>query len=81
MHNITTIPIEIVKDLDLHDGDIVEGVTQGRKIALRLVQRKIGDRNRATNIDRWLEKWSGAFSEPANIDPRLDYLIKKHLNK
>lgn len=82
--NTTTIPKDSLKDLDLRDGDRIEGTTRGNRVTLHRVRRRCSKAvDEVVDAQSFLDKWGGRFSDlkfsENPSDPRLRYLINKHV--
>ena len=78
-HESISVPKAAFAELDLHDGDIVEGRAASESVEVRVVRRG-NQANRGMTGARFVVKWCGQFPNVANgMDPRLDALLEKHV--
>ena len=74
-----SVPKATFAELDLHDGDIIEGRTCSESVEVRVVRRD-DEASVGMTADQFVNKWCGQFPDiPEGVDPRLDALLKKHV--
>lgn len=83
------LPLTSIPDIHLREGTPFRGIFKSGKLHVTVEseepkpapQPAMSEREAAAR--NYIEKWSGAFSMPTKeelaADPRLDYLIKKHV--
>lgn len=80
MTDSIAIPKEVFGDLDLHEGDVVEGRTQASSVEIRVVRRGQRQPGDGITADQFVKKWQGAFpGTDDGDDPRLRALLNKHV--
>ena len=73
------LPKTAFADLDLHDGDIVEGRVVSESVEVRVVRCGNQENGGMTGAD-FVTKWRARFPNVADgMDPRLDALLEKHV--
>lgn len=83
------LPITGIPDIPLRDGTPFRGFFKGGKMHVTVEAEETQTKpappmtERGQAARRFIEKWQGAFTMPTqeelDADPRLDYLIKKHV--
>ena len=74
-----SVPKAAFAELDLHDGDIVEGRAASETVEVHVVRRG-RQADRGMTGAHFVAKWCGQFPNVADgIDPRLDALLEKHV--
>lgn len=74
-----SVPKAAFAELNLHDGDVVEGRATSESVEVRVVRR--GSREDGGMMaERFVAKWRGRFPCVADgSDPRLEALLEKHV--
>jgi len=74
-----SVPKSAFADLDLRDGDLIEGRASSDSVEVRIVRRSVEPINGMTAA-RFVEKWRGQFPDvESGTDPRLAALLEKHV--
>lgn len=74
-----SIPKSAFADLNLHEGDLIEGRASSDSVEVRIVRRG-GEPINGMTAAHFVEKWRGQFPNvERGTDPRLDALLKKHV--
>jgi len=74
-----SVPKAAFADLDLRDGDIIEGRAASESVEVRVVRRG-SQANGGMTGAHFVAKWRGQFPDVADgMDPRLDALLEKHV--
>lgn len=83
MRETIDIPISLLKELNLHDGEKVVGETRGNVVRFSVVEVKveISTEERIQKGIDFLEKWKGVgkniLNKNLSDDPRAEYLINR----
>ena len=83
MRETIDIPISLLKELNLHDGEKVVGETRGNVVRFSVVEVKdeISTEERIQKGIAFLEKWKGVgkniLNKNLSDDPRAEYLINR----
>lgn len=74
-----SVPKSAFADLDLRDGDFIEGRASSDSVEVRIVRRGV-EPIKGMTAARFVEKWRGQFPDvERGTDPRLAALLEKHV--
>jgi antitoxin component of MazEF toxin-antitoxin module len=74
------IPVSAFSELELQDGDQIEGQAKNQTIELRVVRRQKDKMGDVQTAEDFVRKWTGRVPDIAQgEDPRLSALVQKHL--
>jgi antitoxin component of MazEF toxin-antitoxin module len=83
MRDTVDIPINLLKELNLHDGEKVVGETRGNVVRFSVVEvtDELPSEERIEKGLAFLEKWKGIGKNMLNKDysddPRAEYLLNR----